>query len=117
VNDVIKAGWRRIWQRKSWLAPSADVFGANNSAHCASHRVNHPFPGSVTGAVFVPRPKPASLYAELPETDKLEESAFVDTVSRNLRRGRALKLIVGDGSLSRSLLDFTRMLSLFAKHR
>ena len=55
------------------------------------------FEQAVLGGIFVPGPKPASLYAALPEADKLEESAFVDTVSRNLRRGRALILIVGDG--------------------
>jgi len=42
--------------------------------------------------------KPLSLYLALPEqVEKLPEAAFVDAVSKNLRRGRVLILIVGDG--------------------
>lgn len=46
---------------------------------------------------FAPRPKPSSLFAALPEAGKLDEAAFVDAVSRNLRRGRVLILLAGDG--------------------
>lgn len=41
--------------------------------------------------------KPKSLHAALPEADKLDEAAFVDAVAINLRRGRALVLVAGDG--------------------
>jgi hypothetical protein len=41
--------------------------------------------------------KPPSLHAALPEAMRLDEAAFADAVSNNLRRGRALILIVGDG--------------------
>jgi hypothetical protein len=37
------------------------------------------------------------LYERIGTPDKLDEALFVDSVSRNLRRGRALLLIVGDG--------------------
>lgn len=46
---------------------------------------------------FDPQPKPASLFNALPSAGKLDEAAFVDAVSRNLRRGRVLILIAGDG--------------------
>jgi len=46
---------------------------------------------------FAPRTKPSSLFDALPEAGKLDEAAFVDAVSRNLRRGRVLILLAGDG--------------------
>ena len=46
---------------------------------------------------FDPKPRPASLYEALPEAGKPEEPVFVDAVSRNLRAGRALIIIAGDG--------------------
>jgi hypothetical protein len=47
--------------------------------------------------IFSPAVKPPSLYEALPEGDKLQDSVFHDAVSRNLRLGRAILLIVGDG--------------------
>ncbi len=41
--------------------------------------------------------RPAKLYEALPGTSEIDESGFIDAVSRNLRRGRFLLLIVGDG--------------------
>lgn len=41
--------------------------------------------------------KPKSLYEALPAADKLPLQRFHDSVARNLRRGSALLLIVGDG--------------------
>ncbi|MBV8523499.1 MAG: hypothetical protein JOY71_15475 [Acetobacteraceae bacterium] len=60
---------------------------------------------------YDPRPKPATLYDSLPEGDKLNEAAFADAVSRNLRRGRVLILVVGDGIRSEAdaLLDGLRV--------
>lgn len=46
---------------------------------------------------FEPRQKPASLYKAIEVEDKLAEHAFADTVAKNLRRGRIVILIVGDG--------------------
>ncbi len=40
---------------------------------------------------------PASLYDVLDQADALPESEFVDAVTMNLRRGRLLVLVVGDG--------------------
>ncbi len=56
---------------------------------------------------FCPAAKPVSLYDALPDGDKLPEAAFKDAVVTNLRRGRALILIVGDGirSEAEDLLD------------
>jgi hypothetical protein len=46
---------------------------------------------------FSPATKPTSLYAFLSGPEQLPEEAFVDAVAKNLRRGRALVMIVGDG--------------------
>ena len=44
------------------------------------------------------KPKPGKLYDLLPEgPERLDEAAFVDAVSSNLRRGRVLIIIAGDG--------------------
>ena len=51
--------------------------------------------------------KPTSLYSALPDAEKLDEAEFIDTISQNLRRGRVLILIAGDGirSAMEELLD------------
>jgi hypothetical protein len=41
--------------------------------------------------------RPGSLYEAVSATSEIDESSFIDAVSRNLRRGRFLLLIVGDG--------------------
>jgi hypothetical protein len=46
---------------------------------------------------FSPKAKPASLYACLSGPEQPPEAIFVDSVVTNLRRGRALIMIVGDG--------------------
>jgi hypothetical protein len=55
------------------------------------------FEKAALAGTYAPRPKPESLYEGLPEADKLIEAAFVDAVSQNLRRGRVLILVIGDG--------------------
>lgn len=55
------------------------------------------FQKAALAGTFSSAAKPASLHAALPEPERLDEAAFSDAVSRNLRRGRALILIVGDG--------------------
>ena len=55
------------------------------------------FERAVLTGSFAPAEKPVSLYAALPEAEKLDEAAFADAVAHNLRRGRALILIAGDG--------------------
>ena len=55
------------------------------------------FAKAALAGTFAPYPKPASLYDALPEGEKMPEDAFADAASDNLRRGRALVLIVGDG--------------------
>jgi hypothetical protein len=68
------------------------------------------FEKAALGGNFAPRPRPSSLYEVLPEADKFSEFAFVDAVSRNLRRGRVLILVVGDGIRSEAdaMLDGLR---------
>lgn len=55
------------------------------------------FQKAALAGTFAPRRKPVSLYQALPVADKPPEDAFVDGVVGNLKRGRALLLIVGDG--------------------
>ena len=56
---------------------------------------------------FSPNQKPKSLYDALSQADRLPEAAFVDAVARNLKRGQALILIVGDGIRSEAELLLT----------
>ena len=55
------------------------------------------FEKAALSGTFSSAKKPASLHAALPEGERLDEASFSDAVSRNLRQGRALILIVGDG--------------------
>lgn len=55
------------------------------------------FERAVLASNFQPGGKTKSLYAALPEADKLAEARFIDAVQHNLQRGRALLLVVGDG--------------------
>lgn len=55
------------------------------------------FQKAALAGTFTSAGKPSSLHAAIPEAERLDEAAFSDAVSRNLRRGRALILIVGDG--------------------
>ena len=52
---------------------------------------------AVLKAEFNGAAAPASLYDVLDQADALPESEFVDAVTMNLRRGRILVLVVGDG--------------------
>ena len=73
------------------------------------------FERAALGGSFAPREKPTTLYDALPGDDKLSEDAFADAVSRNLRRGRALILIAGDGirEEAEGLLDGLQMHARF----
>lgn len=87
--------------RRKVLAQALDY------ATCLFDMAYEVFERAALGGTFPPGPKPASLHAALPEAEKLDEPAFVDAVTRNLRCGRALVLIAGDGIRSEvgSLLD------------
>lgn len=62
------------------------------------------FEKAVLGGTFAPRPKPASLYEACTSPEQPREDVFVDAVVRNLRRGRILILIAGDGIRSETEL-------------
>lgn len=55
------------------------------------------FERAVLSGLHAPKAKPSSLYSALPEGDKPDEHVFIDAVAGNLRRGRAIILVVGDG--------------------
>jgi hypothetical protein len=54
--------------------------------------------------LFSPGREPASLYAYLSGPEQPPEAILVDSVVRNLRRGRALMMIVGDGIRSKAAI-------------
>lgn len=57
--------------------------------------------------------RPRSLYELVTnQADALEEALFIDAVNSNLRKGRALVLVVGDGIRS----DLSRLTSLLQSH-
>ncbi len=62
------------------------------------------FEKAALSGTFGPNGKPKSLYEAIPAAEKLPEERFVDSVARNLRRGSALLLIVGDGIRSEAEL-------------
>jgi hypothetical protein len=55
------------------------------------------FEKAVLAATYTPRAKPLSLYAALANPEQPAEHVFVDAVVRNLRRGRIVIMIAGDG--------------------
>jgi len=55
------------------------------------------FEKAALSGISSPLQNPNALYEALPEGDKLSHAAFVDAVNHNLRRGRVLLLVVGDG--------------------
>jgi hypothetical protein len=64
------------------------------------------FEKAVLTATFTPRPRPTSLYAALESPDQPDDQLFVDAVVRNLRRGRILIIIAGDGIRSETEILF-----------
>ncbi|MBZ4415713.1 hypothetical protein [Myxococcus sp. RHSTA-1-4] len=55
------------------------------------------FEASALRGDFGRREKPRSLWELIPDGVHLPEPEFIDAVSRNLRRGRIVILLVGDG--------------------
>ena len=67
------------------------------------------FEKAVLAGSFSPRPKPASLYAALSDPEQSIEPVFVDAIVRNLRRGRIVIMIAGDGIRSETEILFNRL--------
>jgi hypothetical protein len=65
------------------------------------------FEQTILRGVFGPGQRPTSLYGALPAAELPPEEAFVDTVVGNLRRGRALIIVAGDGIRSEAQLLLT----------
>ncbi len=64
------------------------------------------FEQAVLAATYTPRAKPTSLYTALADPEQPAEHVFVDAVVRNLRRGRIVIVIAGDGIRSETEILF-----------
>lgn len=83
--------WRNPESRRKVVAQALDY------ASCIFEMSYSDFEAAALRGEFGGRPKPSSLWALIREADRLPEQEFVDAVSRNLRSGRIVVLIVGDG--------------------
>jgi hypothetical protein len=80
--------WRNVQARREVVAQALDYVAA-------LMRMSY---SDFEAAVLRARGGGASLYAALADAlEPLEESAFIDAVSRNLSRGRMLVIVLGDG--------------------
>ena len=89
-----------IAEAKLWRNPEARrkvVAQALDYASCLFEMGYEEFEQAALKGDFGSRPRPGRLYELFPESDRLPEHEFVDKVSRNLRSGRIVVLVVGDG--------------------
>lgn len=84
--------WRNPEARREVVAQIIDY------AHCMASWSYEDLERAVARAsVPAGEARPSSLFAATHEIGTADEAAFIDTVSRNLRLGRMLLLVVGDG--------------------
>lgn len=84
--------WRNPEARRKVVAQALDY------ASCLFEMGYEEFERAILATDFGPLPKPKRLHDLVAVKDgALEEAAFIDAVTTNLRRGRALILVVGDG--------------------
>lgn len=83
--------WRNPQARREVLAQAMDYAG------CLFGMVYEELEAAVLMSEFAGGEKPASLYSLFDTSDGHSERDFVDAVNRNLRRGRIVVLVVGDG--------------------
>ena len=83
--------WRNPESRRRVVAQALDY------ASCIFEMSYSDFEAAALRGGFGDRPQPSSLWALIPEADRLPEHEFVDAVSGNLRSGRIVVLVVGDG--------------------
>jgi hypothetical protein len=89
-----------IAEAKLWRNPEARrkvVAQALDYASCLFRMSYSSFEAAALAGNFGGRQRPKSLWELVPDNVRLEESEFIDAVSRNLRRGSIVVLIVGDG--------------------
>lgn len=83
--------WRNPEARRKVVAQALDY------ASCLFEMGYGEFEAAVLRASHGDRKRPTRLWELFPESSRLPEAQFVDNVSRNLRRGRIVVLVVGDG--------------------
>jgi hypothetical protein len=89
-----------IAEAKLWRNPQARrevVAQALDYASCLFRMSYAEFESAALSGQFGARQKPRSLWELVPDAVRLPEPEFVDAVSRNLKRGRIVVLVVGDG--------------------
>lgn len=99
--------WRNPEARRKVVAQALDY------ASCLFEMSYEAFEKSILAADFGGNPKPSCLYDLIADKDgALDEAAFIDAVTTNLRRGRILILVVGDGIRT----ETERLASLLQSH-
>ncbi|WIG96790.1 hypothetical protein [Myxococcus sp. SDU36] len=83
--------WRNPQARREVVAQSLDY------ASCLFRMSYAEFEAAALGGQLRGGQKPQRLWEVVPEALRLPEPEFIDAVSRNLKRGRILVLVVGDG--------------------
>lgn len=83
--------WRNVEARRQVVAQALDY------ASCLFEMDYGDLEAAALRGNFGKRTKPGSLYNALPEEDVLAEPDFIDAISLNLRNGRIVVLVVGDG--------------------
>ncbi len=83
--------WRNPEARRKVVAQALDY------ASCLFEMDYESLQAAVLRAQFGYRPKPSQLYDLFVDHDVKDEAAFVDAVNTNLRKGRILILVAGDG--------------------
>jgi hypothetical protein len=89
-----------IAEAKLWRNPEARrkvVAQALDYASCLFRMSYDEFESAALRGDIGDRQKPRSLWELVPDNARLPEREFIDAVSRNLKRGRIVVLIVGDG--------------------
>lgn len=83
--------WRNSESRRTVVAQALDY------ASCLFEMNYEEFQSAALKGDFAGQPKLKTLYDALANAESLIEADFVDAVSRNLRNGRIVVLVVGDG--------------------
>lgn len=98
--------WRNPEARRKVVAQALDY------ASCLFEMSYEEFEATALKGIFGDGVKPETLYALLNEKDANQESVFAEAIEANLRRGRILILVVGDGIRSEAM----RLTGLFQQH-
>ena len=95
VGDIVLVEtklWRNVQARREVVAQTLDYVAALTRMDYSA------FEAAINQGIRPSKDTPTALYDCMRDRgDEADEARFVDTVSRNLKRGRMLALVVGDG--------------------